>query len=305
MSLLREIQKDAVDPNVDISTLLRKCKILAARLKHKEFSKWVENELNGYSMSDELPEYRKFDVQSFGHFSGPFGSGLKNAPIPAFCLPEDLQHIANKAYLYNGISTYSSLVKSEKNSTLTANWPAEVVALYGQKIYQRMNCLGAWSTLGSNQIQGLVDTVRNRVLSFVLEIEAQAPSAGEALPSETPISKDKINQIYQTYILGDVGSVSSGGTHISQVSIVEVIQNDVDSLLDYLRSLQVDKDDIKELKASIQKDPNPTDRNSLGKNVSGWIGKMISKAASGVWKVSTSVAADILTKAILKYYGME
>ena len=49
MTLLREIQADAVDTNVDISVLLRKCKVLAARLGNKEFNLWVERELNGYT----------------------------------------------------------------------------------------------------------------------------------------------------------------------------------------------------------------------------------------------------------------
>lgn len=37
MSLLREIQNDAVNSNVKISDLLRKCKILAVRLGSTEF----------------------------------------------------------------------------------------------------------------------------------------------------------------------------------------------------------------------------------------------------------------------------
>jgi len=41
MSLLREITDAAVDTSVEISTLLRKCKVLAARLGNKEFDSWV------------------------------------------------------------------------------------------------------------------------------------------------------------------------------------------------------------------------------------------------------------------------
>lgn len=304
MTLLREIQRDAVDPNVDIATLLRKCKILAARLKHQAFSKWVENELNGYDSREQLPEYRIFDVQSYGHFAGPFGSGLMNAPIPSCCLPEDLRHIANKAYLAEGISSYSSLLKSGKNAQLSSHWPAEIVALYGHKIYQDMNCIGAWRTIGTNQIQGLVDTVRNRVLSFVLEIESQSPSAGEASPEEPPIPQEKVNQIYQTYILGNVSNVSTGGFNVSQIFIDKVVQNDLDSLFDYFRILQVEEEDLKELRSAIEKDPKPADQNSLGKNVSTWLGKMVSKAAAGVWRVSSTVATEVLSKAILKYYGI-
>lgn len=304
MTLLRKIQSDAVDSNVDISTLLRKCKILAARLKHKEFSNWVESELNGYKSNEDLPDYRIIDVQSYGNFSGPFGSGLKNAPIPPFCLPKKLRHLANKAYLTEGISHYSSLIKQDENTTLSSSWPAEVVARYGENIYQNMNCIGAWRIIGSNQIQGLIDTVRNRVLSFVLEIESEAPNAGEALPQETPIADSKLNQIYQTYILGNVSNVSTGGSNVTQISTGDIIQNDLNSLLDFLRSLNIGDEDLNELKTALDKDDKPSKEGSFGNNISTWIGKMVSKAASGVWNISTSVAAEILSKSITRYYGI-
>lgn len=304
MTLLREIQNDAVDQSVDITTLLRKCKILSARLKHQEFSNWVEHELNGYDSNEQLPKYRILDVQSFGHFSGPFGSGLKNAPISSFSLPETLRPIANLAYMDKGISNYSSLVKSDKNISLSSNWPAEIIALHGGKFYQNMNCIGAWRLIGSSQIRGLIDTIRNRVLSFVLEIESQSPNAGEASSTEIPIPQEKVNQIYQTIILGNVGNVSTGGSNVSQVSMGEINHNDFGSLKGYLQSLQVEKDDIDALQSAIQHDDNPTEQNKLGKNVSDWLGKMVSKAASGLWKISTSVAAEVLSKGILKYYGM-
>jgi hypothetical protein len=305
MTLLRDIQKDAIDSNVDITMLLRKCKVLAARLKHEAFSKWVESELNGYKPEEKLPDYRMFDVQSYGNFSGPFGSGLNNAPIPPSCLPEKFRYIVNKVYLVEGISTYISLGNSEKGKRLSADWPADIVAVYGGKIYENMNCIGAWQVIGSGQIQGLIDTVRNRVLSFVLEVESQDPDAGEASSKDIPIPKEKVNQIYQTYILGNVGNVSAGGINVSQVSFLEVTENDIATLLDFLRTLKISDDDIKDMQTAIEKDGKPNDSNSLGKNVSIWLGKMVSKAASGVWKVSSSVAADVLSKAILKYYGIE
>src|SRR5262249_47160948 len=98
MSLLRDIQSTAVDSDSDVSTLLRKCKILAVRLGNAEFKKWVDQELGGYDNEEELPEYRKLAVQSVGHFSGAFGSGLRNAPIPPGCLPKELQDSVRFSY---------------------------------------------------------------------------------------------------------------------------------------------------------------------------------------------------------------
>ncbi|WP_257233996.1 MULTISPECIES: AbiTii domain-containing protein [unclassified Acinetobacter] len=93
MSLLREIQNDAVNSNIKVSDLLRRCKVLAYRLGNEDFKTWVDSELNGYESLDGIPSYRIYnDVNSKGHFSGAFGSGLRNADIPSNCFPKEFNN---------------------------------------------------------------------------------------------------------------------------------------------------------------------------------------------------------------------
>jgi hypothetical protein len=68
MTLLREIQAAATDPNIDPSTLLRKANILASRLKNPEFEAWVDHELNGYEDRRKVPSY------VINTFYGPVGN---------------------------------------------------------------------------------------------------------------------------------------------------------------------------------------------------------------------------------------
>lgn len=55
--LIHEIQADALDQTIPVSTLLRKVKVAAAKLNIATDMKWVERELNGYRdiSRDELP----------------------------------------------------------------------------------------------------------------------------------------------------------------------------------------------------------------------------------------------------------
>ena len=62
MTLLREIQVAATDGQVGVSTVLRKAKILAARLHNQDFEDWVNRELNGYDDSTNLPPYRVIPI---------------------------------------------------------------------------------------------------------------------------------------------------------------------------------------------------------------------------------------------------
>ena len=83
MSLLREIQDTAVDASTPLAVVLRKCMILASRLGHEPFKKWVDEELNGYPPEGDLPSYRRIDgLTSIGTFGGPMGAALKNMPLP-------------------------------------------------------------------------------------------------------------------------------------------------------------------------------------------------------------------------------
>ena len=79
MTLLRELQRDATDPNVDITTLLRKARVLAARLNNAEFESWIKHELNEYPYESDLPEYRVLSVVAKAHlffgYSAPECSG--------------------------------------------------------------------------------------------------------------------------------------------------------------------------------------------------------------------------------------
>jgi AbiTii-like protein len=193
MSLLRDIQSAAVDPSTDVATLLRKCKILAIRLGSEEFKRWVDHELNGYEKIEDLPTYRMLHTESQGDFAGAFGSGLRNAPIPPLCLPEELRDRVTKSYLMQPISAYASLIDREEKSDPREQWPADLTALVGRKIYRDMNCLSAWKVIPHNSLIALVDTIKTRVLNFVLEIEEEAPDAGEAAPTTaTTVPRESI-----------------------------------------------------------------------------------------------------------------
>ena len=48
MTLLQEIQTETSSSGGDLATILRKCKILAARLGSEEFAQWITWELDGY-----------------------------------------------------------------------------------------------------------------------------------------------------------------------------------------------------------------------------------------------------------------
>lgn len=254
MSLLRQIQDAAIDSSIGLPTLLRKCKVLAARLGNDDFKRWIDSELSGYVDKNDLPEYRILSVNSRGHFAGAFGSGLRNADIPLLCLPEDFRESLGHSYLMDPIAAMESLVTNSTSGILQEPWSPDLVAHFGRRIYEKMVCMQAWKIIPASALVAALDTVRTRVLNFVLEIEAQNPAAGEAMANEKPVPQETVQHIFNTYITGDVQNLSSGSTNVSQNAH---LQKGVDSevfveLLDAIASAKLPKPLAVELGEAVE-----------------------------------------------------
>lgn len=76
------------------------------------------------------------------------------------------------------------------------------------------------------------------------------------------------------------------------------------SLASYLRAQGVDETDISALEDAVRNDPEPKGTEKFGSGVSGWIGRMVGKAAEGSWGVAIGTAANMLGKALTKFYGL-
>jgi hypothetical protein len=304
MTLLRDIQNSAIDSNVRLSDLLRKCKVLATRLKNEELNKWVDAELNGYQSQDDLPPYRIIRCIAKGHFGGPFGAEMRNITIPASCLPEKKRAWAQSVHLIQPISSLEELVRSE-GGNLQCEWPGDLIASVGNKIYKGYSLYAAWLSIPNGAIVAILDTVRNRILNFALEIEKEAPDAGEAPPNSKPIPEEQVSQIFNTIITGSVQNVATGSSNFTQSGQFTVSQGDFTSLSSFLKSQGVPEEDIKSLQEAIKEDDKEKQPQGFGQKVSAWIGKMLSKAGTVAWNISTSSAGTLLTRAVAQYYGFE
>lgn len=306
MSLLCDIQNDVIDTNIDISAILRKCKVLAVRLGNEPFENWVDQELNGYKNKKILPDYRIVRVNSKGHFSGPFGSGIKNGDIPLICIPKKYRENLSKCYFMEPIGYYINSLKNSKGDNFEEQWSPDLVAHTGRDIYQGMNCMSAWKLIPNSSIFSLVEAVRNRILNFVLEIGKEAPDAGEDSPRTQKISPERVSQVFNTTIYGNVGNISEASQNVNQTVTINVSKNDLNSLKTYLSSVGIPKNEIKKLEEAIQEDSaekvNKTRK--LGNKVFAWIKSVSSKIKNEAFPVLQGVSASLITQAILKYYGV-
>ena len=93
--------------------------------------------------------------------SGPFGSGVKNMPIPATIVDKKHWHDLFDVELRAGISGYEDLARSDEGS-FTEKWPAHYTQFYSQEPITEngMHLIDAWKIIPKGAIVNLLSTVR-------------------------------------------------------------------------------------------------------------------------------------------------
>jgi len=302
MSLLEEIQNESLDQNNELGALLRKCKLLAARLGSQPLEEWIIWESNGYPSNISVPDYRIWPLQIKGNFSGPFGSGLRNAEIPIACLPQKVRDRYKKYECRQSIASMEQLLRgAEKEGTLIVT-TGDLAITLGNKVYEGQNCIQAWAEFGKGQIYDVFNIVRNRILDFSIAVWKEDPTAGASTkPQDSSLTPSRVTQIFNTHVYG--GSANLLGTANQSSVTYSVHQGDIQSLEDALRQYDVSQEDINGLKTAFTEDNQPIEKGKFGPKVSDWISRMIKKAADGSWAITISVAGKLLFEAISNYYG--
>lgn len=301
MSLLDDVQNAAVDSSSDLSSLLRKCKLLAARLGSSPLENWLLWESNGYPKDVDLPEYRLIPIILKGQFSGPFGSGMNNAPIPYVCLPAACKKLFKEHQCRQSIAVIEDLVRRYKGGSFQVN-TGDLAVHLGQDVYQGQNCIHAWGEVGNGSLIEILNAVRNRILDFSLALWKEAPQAGDLNAANSNlISSVRVNQIFNTTING--GSANLIAASQSELHL-HIIQNDFNSLKNALQVHGVSEEDINLLYDAFKKEDKIKTPGKYGEMVSSWIARMSKKAADGSWQIGLSAAGNLLSQAISKYYGL-
>ena len=300
MSLLAEIQNECLAKDGSVSRLLRLCLQLAARLKHEPLKTWVLHELNGYPDAESIPDYRFHHTRSLGFFADQFRQ--VTLQIPGNLMPEPLKTRFNTARMDQPISQYEELLQGSSTDAFQMPWPQELALRYGPKV-SPIQCLKMWQELPRSAVAGLVDTVKTRVLSMVLDIEMENPAAGEIAGSAQPISESKVAQIFNTNIYGgQVGNVAAGSSGVTQQVGDQVVAGDLASLKKYLGSIGVTDPENVALVAALKEDQ--VSGAGLGARVNEWLANLRQRVNVVGADIAKQSLAGMAAQAVLVYLGI-
>lgn len=308
MSLLNDIQAAVLGEGTDLGPVLLKVRLLAAKLGSQPLADWVKHESEGYPDSVEIPDYRIIPVTYTATFSGPFGSGINNAPIP----PLMIEKLAGKQWTHyqmrQSVAAVDQLLATAKKdgAGLLSLDAADLIFRLQGKIYPGYACNGVSGHVPLPALAALRHAVKSRILELTIELDKLLPDASSITVGQTVI-EDKgtagvATQIAQQIIYGNVTSViAASGARVNVV----VQAGDVDGLVRFLIESGVDEGDARDFGKIVASEKPESAEEPLGQKARTWLLDNLKKAASGTWKVGVSVAADLLKEAALRYYGLK
>jgi len=307
MSLLREIQAALIDGQ-PIGPILLKLRLLASRLGSDVLEEWVKHESEGYPPGAILPGYRRVAVSYVGTFSGAFGSGIRNAPIPPYLIDKYAGKDWTSYKVRQSVSSIDDLVSSGKNSGILHIDAANLILLLQGNIYEDYACNSVTGQLSKAALVEIQNAVRARVLELTIQIEKTIPAAGEIALGPVKVAPgqketEAVTQITNQVIHGNYTSISNTG-HGAQFNL-SINSSDAASVVRALEGAGITTDDAQTISKIFASETPESKEEPFGKNAKAWIAKNIGKAVDGTWKVGVSVATQVLTEAALKYYGLK
>lgn len=306
MSLLHQIQESVVQDGSSLGPILLKLRLLAARLGSNDLEEWVKHESEGYPQDAMLPDYRIVGVTYKGTFSGPFGSGIKNAPIPPILIKKFANDSWNNYSVRESIAAVDELVKVSVNGGSLGINASNLILLLQGNIYKGYACNDISGNISVVSLSEISQAVRNRVLELTIEFEKSIPAAAHITFGTQGMDKDnasKAQQITQQIIYGNVGNAISGGSE-STIN-VNIQSHDKESVANYLKNSGISEEDARDFSLIVASETPSSSEEPFGEGAKNWIASNIRKAADGTWKVGMAVATKVLTEAALKYYGLQ
>ena len=245
-SLVTELPREALDRSVPAADLLRKALVAARKLKIEGIQSWLKSELNGYSNSEEIPEYRWVhgEIKAFNPYNRMW--------IPIMfseSMVEEHGYLTNRK-CGQSVAELEDLL-ANKSGMLAMPYPFKLTArLTGAIDLDSPPVL----IISAAKLRGILDATRTAVLEWALQLEEQGVT-GEGF------SFSKEEQTAAAGVVFNIGSMShsqiQGGTS-SSTQTFEVSEID----LDEMRCL------VKDLHASVSSlDLGPAERDELTQEI--------------------------------------
>lgn len=162
-SIVIELQRDALNPQLRVPDLLRKALLVAKKLGKGEMESWLLHELEGYETDEGLPAYRRLVGQVYtrervmGHW------------VPVLFHDQDFAKLMAERPIGQGVAALEYLVQNSKDGRLTMPYPPELDAMV---LAKGILDLPPVLRISTASVVAILDAVRSTVLTWAMQLES-------------------------------------------------------------------------------------------------------------------------------------
>ncbi|MCG8985256.1 hypothetical protein MI467_00190 [Delftia acidovorans] len=244
--LVLELQRDCLNPKSDTSDLLRKALVVSRKLKLPGIQEWVNHELQGYAAGVEIPDYRMMNgtLKAKNPFHGW---------IPFVFQDPEFAEKTSMLPVNSGIKELEDVVTNRSSNGLIMTLPKQMESA----LMRLMSVpLPIALHISPSAVTSIFDKVRNRILEWSLELEAQGITGDNY--SFTEPEKMAAQNSYN--IVNNIGAMHnsqlqqvSDGSHQVQNNSIPLadLTSFADALLSRCQDLGLNQDELDELQSDV------------------------------------------------------
>lgn len=214
--IVLQLQEDCLKPDLAISPLLRKAKVIASKLNVSTFEAWIDSELGGYKgRLIDLPSHRVGLGQP--KFFNPYHGWLD-----VIVGDDELSNMISTARLPQPVAELEDLIKPEKGTHVILGYPPMIIDLLNKANSMNFNY---GLHVSKSFIHGSLDHARNTTLEWTLQLEKKGV-IGEGFSfsqEEKKVAQSVTNHIYNSNV-GVIGTVRGDATNSRFVTNSGVVE---------------------------------------------------------------------------------
>ena len=198
-----------------ISDILLKTQVLSSMVDIEDFSKWVNNEQNGYPEPLKVPEYRQLGCNVTASLTIPFHVGQTEMNVPVDAIRhKGAREMLSKVYYDSAAVEAERLAATGSEGRLRRPTPA-MGYQYVQELFPNAHVEAVYQDLSPFSFATLIENVKSRILNFILGLNKEGVIK---LKMRAPESKETVSKIYYQTINNSV--VSNDGGNIDAENII-------------------------------------------------------------------------------------
>jgi len=318
--LLEDIIQQLVDPKQSLEGPLLKLKFFALQTKNKQLEKFLNNEIQGYEIIDEVPVYRKWNCQ----IRADLKVGLEinyNQNIEINLFPNELRDsfriwplMFSISILENHISIFKQDFKIDSVKVYFNLELHQLILDAAKKRYTSMGnfypleIVGAKRVLGISALISCISSLRSKLIEFCYEAANLFDYEIDitSFNNSQNLNNQKITQIMNQTIFNNSGdgNLITTGNNNQITSSVNITKGDIESLKSKLKDLGIDTSDIAEVEDIINTEPLASGSTNLSHRMIDWITTVYGKSLKGLGNISKGITTELLVEFIKQYLGI-